>query len=48
LEPRELEGRDDGRTTAIIDNPSVRIGAQAHEGVGLDAGKRTMLESATS
>jgi transposase len=37
---RELEGRDESPTAAIIDSQSVRTGAEAREMVGFDAGKR--------
>jgi transposase len=37
---RELEGRDESPTAAIIDSQSVRTGAEAREMVGYDAGKR--------
>jgi transposase len=37
---RELEGRDESPTAAIIDSQSVKTGAEAHEMVGFDAGKR--------
>lgn len=37
---RELEGRDENPTAAIIDSQSVRTGAEAREMVGFDAGKR--------
>ena len=38
--PRELEGRDESPTAVIIDSQSVKTGAEAHEMVGFDAGKR--------
>lgn len=37
---RDLEGRDESPTAAIIDNQSVKIGAEAREMVGFDAAKR--------
>jgi putative transposase len=37
---RELEGREESPTAAIIDSQSVRTGAEAREMVGYDAGKR--------
>ena len=37
---RELEGRDESPTAAIIDSQSVKTGAEAREMVGYDAGKR--------
>jgi transposase len=37
---RELEGRDESPTAAIIDSQSVRTSAEAREMVGYDAGKR--------
>jgi len=37
---RELEGRDESPTAAIIDSQSVKTSAEAHEMVGYDAGKR--------
>ena len=36
----ELEGRDESPTAVIIDSQSVKTGAEAHEMVGFDAGKR--------
>ena len=36
---RELEGRDESPTAAIIDSQSVRTGAEAREMVGFDAGR---------
>jgi putative transposase len=37
---RDLEGRDESPTAAIIDSQSVRTGAEAREKVGFEAGKR--------
>ena len=37
---RELEGRDESPTAAIIDSQSVKTSAEAREMVGYDAGKR--------
>ena len=37
---RELEGREESPTAAIIDSQSVKTGAEAREMVGYDAGKR--------
>jgi transposase len=37
---RELEGRDESPTAAIIDSQSMKTGAEAREMVGYDAGKR--------
>ncbi len=37
---RELEGREEGPTAAIIDSQSVKTGANARDTVGFDAGKR--------
>jgi len=37
---RDLEGRDESPTAAIIDSQSVKTGADAREMVGFDAGKR--------
>jgi transposase len=37
---RELEGRDESPTAAIIDSQSVKTGAEARKMVGVDAGKR--------
>ena len=37
---RELEGRDESPTAAIIDSQSVKTGPEAREMVGYDAGKR--------
>jgi len=37
---RDLEGRDESPTAAIIDSQSVKTGAEAREMVGYDAGKR--------
>jgi len=37
---RELEGREESPTAAIIDSQSVKTGAEAREVVGYDAGKR--------
>jgi transposase len=37
---RDLEGRDESPTAAIIDSQSVRTGPEAREMVGCDAGKR--------
>jgi len=37
---RELEGREESPTAAIIDRKSVKTGAEAREMVGFDAGKR--------
>jgi transposase len=37
---RELEGREESPTAAIIDSQSVKTGAEAREMVGFDAGKR--------
>ena len=38
---RELKGRDESSTAAIIDSQSVKNGAEAREMVGYDAGKRS-------
>ena len=37
---RDLEGREESPTAAIIDSQSVKTGAEAREMVGFDAGKR--------
>jgi transposase len=37
---RDVEGRDESPTAAIIDSQSIRTGAEAWEKVGFDAGKR--------
>ncbi len=37
---RDLEGRDESPTAAIIDSQSVKTGPEAREMVGYDAGKR--------